>query len=231
MDPAQTATYTPTATATSTVAPTGTPTLTPTAIDGILLADDFNRPDSLAVGNNWLEVEPPGAEVGITTGRLCFLDASDLANRPVVSHAFPQVSSGQVVWTFDFDWQRTPKEVGYRLFMQMGEGGLMSADSQDEGVGVNLVWTQVGGVHQTLAYRQGGVESGLAVVSGTAALSVVVDVDTQTYALWIGGELVQTGIPFDEAVALDTVRFFTDSLNELFVRGRCFDNLTIESTE
>ena len=129
------------------------------------------------MGNGWVEVEAAGAEAGISGNRLCFLDASDLANRPVVSRTFPQVSSGQVAWTFGFDWQRTVKEASYRLFMQLGEGALISPSSQDGGAAVNLVWTQVGGVHQTLASRKGGIDTALAVVSGATTLSVNADPD------------------------------------------------------
>jgi hypothetical protein len=39
--------------------------------------------------------------------------------------------------------------------------------------------------------------------------------------------LVQAQIPFDNAVALDTVRFFTDGLNELNFSGKAFDTLEV----
>lgn len=223
-----TASATPTETNTPTPTTTSSPTPTPTPVTGPLYADDFDRPDSLTVGNGWVEVEAAGAEAGISGNRLCFLDTSDLANRPVVSRTFPQVSSGQVTWTFSFDWQRTIKEVSYRLFMQLGEGALMSADNQEGGVAVDLVWTQVGGVHQTLAYRQGGLDTSLAVVSGATTLSVTADLDAQTYQVSVGGTAVGSNIPFDQPVAIDTVRYFTDSLNEAFIRGRCFDNVQVD---
>jgi hypothetical protein len=35
------------------------------------------------------------------------------------------------------------------------------------------------------------------------------------------------GIPFEDGVALDTVRFFTSGLNEANFSGRCFDNLNL----
>jgi hypothetical protein len=181
------------------------------------------------VGNGWVEIETAGAEAGISGNRLCFLDASDLANRPMVSRTFSQVSGGQVTWTFAFDWQRTIKEVSYRLFMQLGENALMNPDSQEGGVAVDLVWTQVGGVHQTLAYRMGGEDTALAVVSGATTLSVIADLDAQTYQASVGGTVVGSNIPFNQPVALDTARFFTDSLNEAFVRGRCFDNVQIDA--
>jgi hypothetical protein len=124
---------------------------------------------------------------------------------------------------------RTIKEISYRLFMQLGEGSLMDDSSQDGGIGVNLVWTNLDGIHETLASRNGGIDSAMTVLKGSAAISVLADLDTQSYQLSIGGDLIQSGIPFDNTVNLDTLRFFTDGLNEKFIRGRCFDDLRIET--
>jgi RHS repeat-associated protein len=179
--PSPTPTATPTETATPTatpVTPTNTPTATATATNTpetgptVLLSDTFDRPNSITVGNGWVEVEGTGTEVGIDSNQLCFTATAGEANRPVVGHAFSQVSSGQLEWRFDFDWSRTGPEGTYRLFMQLGEGALMG-DNQNAGVGVNLVWTEIGGTHETLAYRQGGTETALTTVTGTLQTTVI----------------------------------------------------------
>ncbi|MCP4426739.1 MAG: RHS repeat protein, partial [Chloroflexi bacterium] len=85
----------PTSTPTNTPLPTATPTSVP-PITTTLLIDDFNRPDNAAVGNGWVEVETTGAAVEIASNQLCFVDTSDVANRPLVKHSFQQVNGGQL---------------------------------------------------------------------------------------------------------------------------------------
>lgn len=199
-----------------------------TAATETLLADDFNRPDGGAVGDGWTEVETASAAAGLQAGRLCVLDASDQVNRPMVWRSFPAVAAGLLVWEFDFDWQRSGDEGNYRLFMQLGEGAQMSDASQDAGVGVNLVWSVIGGVHERLGYRKDGVVTGLSALSGAARLRVEADLDSKTYRLLVNGVEAGAGLPFDRAVPLDTVRWFTDGLNEVNFSGRCFDNLLVE---
>jgi hypothetical protein len=78
------------------------------------------------------------------------------ARWPLVRHAFSQVSAGTLRWSFDVDWARTGPEGTYRVFLQLGEGALMSDADQDAGVGVNLVWTLLDGVPESLGKRDGG---------------------------------------------------------------------------
>lgn len=222
-------TPTPTVTRAASETPTATVTPTATAVSAVLFSDAFDRADGSEVGNGWVEVEVAGANAGIQGGRLCYLDTSDVLNRPLVRHGFPQVSGGMLIWEYDFDWVRTGNEGTYRLFMQLGEGGLLSNTQQDSGVGVDLVWTNVGGVHQTLAYRVDGVTRGLGVVSGAVRVRVEANLDAGSYAVYVNDGLLQAGIPFEDAVALDTVRLFTDGLNEINFASRCFDNFVISS--
>ena len=136
------------------------------ASSSLLIADDFDRPDSDSIDNGWIEVETSGAQVGVQGNRLCFLDTSDIAIRPIAQVSFQQVTSGELEWSFDFDWARIVKEGTYRVFMQLGESALMSDSNQNNGVGINLVWTNLNSVHQTLAYRQAGVDTDLIMISG-----------------------------------------------------------------
>ncbi len=194
---------------------------------GILLSDDFNRPNSSTVGQGWVEVEQSSATVSISGNRLYFGDTSDATNRPMVRRSFATVSAGTVEWQFDFDWKWDRAEKTYRLFMQLGDGAQMSDNAQDTGVGVNLIWTKIGGVNQTLAHRNSGSNTGLAEVSGAATLRIVADLAAHTYDVYIDGILIQALVPFDNLVSLDTVRFFTDALNEKHFSGQAFDNVEI----
>ena len=209
--------------------PTMTPTPTATQPSNVILADNFNRPDNSVVGNGWQEVEGSGAQTGISGNRLCFLDTSDATNLPIVQQSFAQVASGKLVWEFDFDWQRAGNEGRYELFMQLGDGSLMSNTNQGAGTGVNLLWTRSGGTNELLVYRQAGIDVGLGVISGLARIKVEANLDTFTYDVFVDGVVLQTDIPFDSQVTLNTVRIFTDGLNEINFSGRCFDNLSLQS--
>ena len=138
----------------------------PQASDVSIFSDSFNRSDSNSVGNGWTEVEAAGAQVGILSNQLCFLDTSDVANRPIAQAAFQQVNSGELLWNFHFDWTRDTQEGTYRVFMQLGDQAQISDDNQNAGIAVNLVCTRLDGVHQMLVYRQAGVDTALSPVSG-----------------------------------------------------------------
>jgi hypothetical protein len=196
-----------------------------------LFSDHFDRADSSGVGNGWVEVETSGAQVGIQGDRLCFLDTSDVANRPLVSHSFQVVDKGDLVWQFDFDWKRTGTEKAYRHFMQLGQSELMSAASPNAGVGINLVWTALNSAQETLAYQRGSVDTSLATVSGSAVILVTASLDTYTYQVVVNGAVVGSNLPFDNNVSLDTVRYLTDGLNEVYFSGRCYDNVSITGGE
>jgi len=195
----------------------------------VLFSESFDRADGNVVGNAWVEVEATGAQVGIQSNRMCYLDASDVTNRPLARHSFAQVTGGSMVWEYDFDWTRTRSETGYALLMQLGEARLLSDSAQDTGVGVNLIWTVIGGTHQRLGYRKDGVTSAIQTLSGAAHIRVEANLDTDTYSVAVNGVTALAGIPFEDGVALDTVRLFTSGLNEVNFSGRCFDNLVISS--
>jgi hypothetical protein len=142
---------------------------------------------------------------------------------------FPQTTMGQLTWEFDFNWSRTGDEGRYWMFMQLGEGSLMGDGEQNSGVGVNLVWTRLGGTNELLSYRKGGVDTGLRVISGQSRIQVDVDLDAYRYTVLVDGAILQADIPFDNIVNLDTVRIFTNALNETNFNGRCFDDLVIST--
>jgi hypothetical protein len=196
-------------------------------ISSVLLQDSFDREDSPTVGPGWVEVEEVGASVAIANQKLFFADASDILNRPLVRGPFTEASTGTLQWAFDFDWARIGPERDYRVLMQLGGGGDMSDSALYAGAGVNLVWTVINGVHQSLGYRQGGIDNALAVLSGPAAISVTADLDARTYSVSVNGAVLGTGIPFARHVSLDTVRFLTTNLNEENISGRTFDNVVI----
>jgi hypothetical protein len=195
-----------------------------------ILDESFNRAGGPVVGNGWVEVEHTGAAVAIANQQLYFADTSDVANRPLVRRSFAPVSTGSLQWGFDFDWARTGNEGTYRILMQLGDSATLNDGSQDAGAGVNLVWTSTSGVHQTLGYRKAGVDTALTVVSGPARISVAANLDDKTYSVAVNGAVVGTGIPFDARVSLNTVRFYTDNLNEANFSGRTIDNVNISAS-
>jgi hypothetical protein len=193
----------------------------------VLFTDTFSRATGATVGNGWVEVEAPGAAVALNGNRLSFVDTSDVAMRPLVRHDFAQVTSDSVEWEFDFDWKRIGSEGVYAVYMQLGDGAQMSADSVSAGVGINLVWTRIGTQDEMLAFRRAGATTALKQVSGPATIRVHAEVDSHTYDVYVNDLPVRTQIPFDNATALNTVRFFTDGLNEPNFSGRAFDSVTI----
>ena len=192
-----------------------------------LLSDDFDRANNSLVGNGWQEFEQVGAAVEISGNRLHFADSSDLALRPMVMHGFSEVVTGILQWEFQFDWTRTGGEKVYSVYMQLGDGSQMSDQSLDAGVGVNLLWGRIGGVDELLGYRRGGTVTALTGMSGLVTVRVRADLDQFTYDVEVDGTVVQLQIPFDTAAALNTVRFFTDAVNEANFSGRAFDALII----
>ncbi|HUV27271.1 MAG TPA: hypothetical protein VMW34_07870, partial [Anaerolineales bacterium] len=201
----------------------------PLAASALLFSDTFDRPDSNLIGNGWIEVEDSGAQLGILDNRLCFLDTSDVPNRPIAQIDFQQVSSGELLWNFNFDWIRITQEGTYRVFMQLGDQVQFSSDNQNNGVAVNLVWTRINDVHQTLGFRQAGVDTAISAVSGPTDFSVLVNLDKHTFQVSLDGEVIQPDIPFDNHVNINSVRFFSDVLNDEYFSGRCFDNLSLET--
>jgi hypothetical protein len=195
------------------------------SLQSTLLQETFDG-DSTTVGNGWVELEGSGTEVGLAGDRLVFINTADVSYRPMVTHTFQRATAGQLVWDFDFDWQRSGPEGTYRLFMQLGDGAQMDAGDWDNGIGVNLMWAPLGN-HEQLGYRAGGVASALTQVSGAAAIRVVVDLNASTYDVMVDGVTVGADLPMDNVAAVDTVRFFTDALNENNFSGRAFDNVRV----
>jgi hypothetical protein len=124
--------------------------------------------------------------------------------------------------------------------MQLGDSALLvdpsSRSNQFNGVGVNLRWGGFGDVDQRLVARQDASMGGptpLIVISGPTHVSVTVNLATRTYSVTIDGVVVGSGLNFDNLGSvskLDTVRFWTNDLNESSFSGRTFDNVII-STE
>jgi hypothetical protein len=140
-------------------------------------------------------------------------------------------------WEFDFDWARTNPDLGYEFWMQLGDSTLMvdptSNATQSTGVGVNLRWGSLHNIDQSLVARQDATRGGptaLAVMSGPTHISVTADLVDRTYSVILNGTLAGSGLSFDQlgtVSTLDTVRFFTNNLNEQNFSGRTIDNLSV----
>jgi VCBS repeat-containing protein len=199
------------------------------AVDEIplLFSDSFSRATSAAVGNGWIEVEAAGASVVLDGTRLRFADTSEAVMRPLVTHRFSEVASGYLEWEFELDWTEIGNDDTYTVHMQLGNGAQMNADSPAAGVGIHLVWGHVGGVDQTLGYVRTGATTALMPLAGRATIRVRVDVDALAYDVYVDGQHVESGIPLETPVVFDTMRFFTDGVDEAAFSGRTFDSITV----
>src|SRR3990172_8273880 len=205
--------------------------------------DDFERTNSTTVGNGWNEIDgSASAEAGVYAGRMNFTYADDLF-QPTVSHTFAKQSKGIIQWNFTFAFDRTiGDEADYRVYLQLGDSGLMTPVPSTEtnirtGVGVNLGWMDNNEVadDEALVYWKNGdanngqteiavlsgpltAPTGPANVGGNATISVTVDLDNFKYDVYMEGPGVMkccnaTGLAFDNNVAIDTVRIAIDNLS------------------
>jgi hypothetical protein len=133
-----------------------------------LFKDDFQRADAGVVGNGWVEVES-SSRTRIVNGRLVF-NASNDAFRPLIRHTFPAQSAGEMVWTFNLNFQHTGPDNDYSFWMQLGEGALLSNTNPTEpGVAVNLIWGSPSHgltTHEGPGYVVDGTVTQVATVSG-----------------------------------------------------------------
>jgi hypothetical protein len=81
-----------------------------------------------------------------------------------------------------------------------------------------------------LGFRHAGATHSLVRLNTRSQVRVSIDLASHTYSVAVNGTPIQTQIPFANNVALDTVRFFTDALNDVNFAGRTFDNLSIRTT-
>jgi VCBS repeat-containing protein len=194
-----------------------------------LFSDSFSRATSASVGNGWVEVEAAGAAVVLDGTRLSFADTSEAVMRPLVTHRFPEVASGYLEWEFELDWTKIGNDDAYAVHMQLGNGAQMNVSSPTAGVAVDLVWGRVGGADQTLGYQRAGATTALMPLTGRATIRVRVDVAALAYDVYVDDQRVGSPIPLETTVAFDTMRFFTDGVDEAAFSGRTFDTISVEA--
>lgn len=208
---------------------------------GVIFSDDFNRPDSDTVGAGWTVLEDGSTDIDIFNNSLHFdVTTGSLENRPMAYHTFSTVSSGTLYWTFDFSWSANPDYFDvlndYKIYMQLGDSSSMTYDINDpeldEGIGVNLVWGDILGIDEYLAYINGGY-TGLALMSGSNNIEVLVDLDADIFSLKIDS-FTANGLPLAGGIlSIDTVRFYTYGTNptSLYFNPRSFDNVLISTID
>jgi hypothetical protein len=195
----------------------------------LLFSDSFSRATSPMVGNGWVEVEAGNHDVVLDGTRLRFAKTAEAAMQPLVTHRFSEVTSGYLEWEFELDWTKTGTDDVYAVHMQLGNGAQMSAGAPPAGVGIDLVWGNVGGSDQTLGFSRAGAATVLQPLSGRATIRVRVDVGALAYDVFVDGQSVGSAIPLEAAVAFDTMRFYTDGVNEAAFAGRTFDTITVKA--
>ncbi len=194
-----------------------------------LFADQFERQDSHKLGRSWSEIESL-SKVRLEDQHVVFEPADD-AYRPMISGRFEQQTGGSVIWEFDLDFRRTGPERSYSFWMQLGSHGDMNWDDPTaQGVAVNLIWggpDQGLDSHEGLGYLSRGAVIQVAAVSGRETVRVEADLETRSYTLVIGDQVI-TGIPFDRDVPLDTVRFFAHRMNGKNFASLMLGGVTVE---
>ena len=163
-----------------------------------LFEDDFQRANAGVVGNGWVEVES-SSRTRIVNGRLVF-DANNDSFRPLIRHAFPAQSSGDIVWTFNLNFQRTGPENDYSFWMQLGNGASMSdTNPMEQGVAVNLIWGSPSHgltTHEGLGYVAGGTVKHVATVrGGSVPITVLVVLASRTYSVSVAGQQIADKSP------------------------------------
>ena len=177
-------------------------------------------------GEAWQLFEASGGTIDVAGNSLFFSDTSDLNLRPMAQHVFLANDQEQIVASWQFDWARIGDEGRYDLYMQLGDGQIMNENSATDGVGVNLVWSH-GVSHQTLFAETSGQRTALSILQ-TGLVEVRANVIGGSYSIFIDGQLVADGISFDQSVSeLNTIRFFTNGLNEVNFSGRSFSQITV----
>jgi flagellin-like protein len=225
-----------TVTYTSGGGPGPAPTPTPTPLPIELLLDDFNRVDSNTVGSGWIEIDSlANAEAKILGNRLVF-DSIDDTNQPLVYHAFTPQTTGTISWTFTFNFDRTGSEGNYEFYMELGNGLTGNPTSDTANVAIRLRWGNIGSNtnHESFGINHATWTTGdrVAIVSGEANIVVTVYLTTHTFDLTISGGGAggsRSTVAFYNNVPIDTVRMYTNGLNQGNFNLREIDNVLIET--
>jgi parallel beta-helix repeat protein len=198
--------------------------------------DTFYGADGSQLGDGWSEMAEGNDDAIISQNRLVF-QTHDYDSSPVVQHAFSEVSSGVLKWTFTFNWKRTGSEGYYGVFMQLGNDAQMVHPNQSEsaGVAVNLKW---GGPnngltnHEGFGYVQSGSAHQLGIVSGGAgndhSVEVQANLDSHRYSLIVDGETWASGVAFENNLPINSLRFYAWQVSASNFAYRQFDDVALQ---
>ncbi len=194
-----------------------------------LVNDDFNRSDNAALGGVWTETEDVSNYVEIS-GNIAQCTSADGTMVPMFETSFSEQTSGVVVWEFDMNWSRTNGSEGeYEVFMQLGNG--MTTDLVT-GVAVSLRW---GDQKEGFTADEGfgyvasnGTETMVTTISGAATIRVEIDIDNETYDIYVDDVSQATNVAFRNAsTTIDEMRFLVNALNSTNFSGENFDNVLL----
>jgi len=207
----------------------------PGPVGSVTFSDDFNRVDSSTLGNGWVEVSnPPSDDAEILNNQLQF-DTDDNSNIPIIQRDFTRQESGNVTLTFLFDWVRSGSEQFYDVWIQLGDSNLMvSPDTSDNtGVAANTKWASPNhGMtnQQGFGYVNGSSVTEVEVVSGPTTISIIANLNSNTFDLDIDpsdGMVEAQAIAFDNNVDIDTLRIYTNLVNDNNFSSREFDDIVV----
>ncbi len=191
----------------------------------VIFEDDFNRANSGTVGNGWTEYEiSADSNAKITSQQLEMVGKNDKFE-PCVVNTFTASSTANnstLKWSFlyDFEYMDVDK---YSIFFDIGNG--LSCDGT-AGPGTEIIRLEqfannnVSVLQDWIWYTTTGSETAVAKINGTTTIEAILYQDTSTLDLsftgagFFDGTQVTTGIPFDSATEIDSIRILVSRLTE-----------------
>jgi fibro-slime domain-containing protein len=197
----------------------------------LLMMDNFNRPDSTALGNQWVEVEDKFENtITLREEALVFKSISSAKMRPLLKTTFPIQKTGRIIWSFNMNWASHNVDNNYEILMQMGYN--MNDSYEFTNVAASLRWgdqhTFGFSSNESFGYRNALKGKQLAIINQNALIKVDVNLNTRKYDIYLNNRLLQKGISFTTPVtAVNQIRFFTDRVSTCKFTGLSFDNVIV----
>lgn len=208
----------------------------------VVFHDDFNRDDSVEVGNEW-----SSRGTVVLEDKAILFRVNEEEFRPRVKRTFAAQKKGRLKVSFKMDWLRE-SEGTWSVHMQLGHSEeiprlLVYKTDLSKGMGVHLVWgggelvnNQPAG---SFGYVQGGAFKPLFVVNDAKnndsivedpTVEIEIDVDRSTYRVKFNDK-TYPDIPFDNKTPIDTIRFITNGCSKSGFSKSSIDDVRIIRVE
>ena len=194
------------------------------------LKENFDRNNSVFVGNSWTGHEPAYESAGIENLKLK-LRPQDGSYDIVMNKSFNNISSGVINFDYNFRVDRENEET-YGIHVQLGDSSKMNSNYLTSGVGVNLKWSGVnGGMSNQSVWGYVLNGSSYSVAQSNKEyikISVEVNLDSKKYRVRLKGQ-ISDWIDFEDLSLsrVNSVRIMTDNVSSSNVKDIYFDNIHI----